>query len=177
MGRKISVKKEISEGILVGKIELSSKEENFNVTKQKAENIKIQPGDELLSTKEIEESFAVEALPSKLKEDKPTSEVAKVDKTHKSSLTYSQTEAATMEKSLSIAENTVEQEKLNAGIESYFPVTVTENEEEKAQPLDSVLPKKDVAIAATISRKSSMTKVIYSLGIAYDGQNYIFKYF
>ena len=166
MGRKISIQKEVSEGILVGKIELSSKEENLNATKQEAENIKIQPGDDSFQTKEIKESFAVEPLPSKLKEDMPTSEVANVDKTHKSSLTYSQTEAATMVKYLTIAENTIEQEKVNSGIESYFPVTVTENEEENAQPLDSALPKKDVAIAATISRKTSITKVIYSLGIA-----------
>ena len=170
IGRKISIQKEVSEGILVGKIELSSKEEDLNATKQVAENIKIQSSDDSFQTKEIKENFAVEPLPSKLKEDMPTSEVANVDKTHKSSLTYSLTEAATMAKSLCIAETSVEQEKVKSGIESYFPVTITENEKENAQPLDSALPKKDVAIAATISRKTSMTKVIHLLGIAYDLQ-------
>ena len=163
MVRKISLQRETAEGTIVGEIDILSKEEVLGLIKQDAESMKSQPVDDIFETKEIKESITVEPVPSALKEDVPVSEVVRVDKTPKTSLIYSHVEAENMEKPLSTTEDIVRNEEMaiDTDIESYFPINVTKNEEEKERThhLDSVVPEKDVAMETITCRKTSTTQV------------------
>ena len=167
MVRKISLQRETAESTVVGEIDLLSKEEAIGSIKQDVESIKSQPVDDILETKEIKESITVEPIPSALKEDVPVSEVVRIDKTPKTSLIYSHVEAENMEKSLSATEDVARHEEMrvDTDIESYFPISVTKNEEEKekTQHLDSVVPEKDVAMETKTCRKTSTTQVSISI--------------
>ena len=163
MVRKISLQRETAESTVVGKIDLSSKEETIGSIKQDLKSIKSQHVDDILETKEINESVTVEPVPSTLKEDVPVSEIVQVDRTPKTSLIYSHVEADIMEKSLSTTEDVARHEEMtvDTDIESYFPISVTKNEaeKEKTHHLDSFVPEKDVALETITCRKTSTTQV------------------
>ena len=159
--RKTSLQKETAEGTVVDDINFLMKEQTLETIQHDVENVEIKPLDDTFETKEIKESFAIEPIPRNLEEDVPASEVARVEKSHKNSMVYTHVEAANMEKSLSMSDeiSKLEEEKIQAAIESHFPITITKNEEEKAYPLNATVPTKDMAMATTTSRKSSTVEV------------------
>ena len=159
--RKPSLQRETAEGTLVDDINLLMKEQALETIQHEVENVEIKPLEDTFQTKEIKESFAIEPLPSTIENDVPTSELPRVEKSHKNSMVYTHVEAANMEKSLLISDeiSKFEEEKIQAGVEGHFPITITKEEEEKACPLISTAPTKDMAMATTTCRKTSTTEV------------------
>ena len=162
-GANIQLETESSEGTLVKEIELIIKEKEFEKRPIEEIRAEIQHFDDIFHSKQIKENFALEPSPTQLEDEPNIPAVVNVEKTQSTSLKYSQVEAAVKEKQITLSEgqySSKDKEDIVATqLESYLPVTVTEQSDERLYPLISDHPEKEKSILTAPSRKASTTLV------------------